>query len=59
VINASLLKQLGPDFQQTYNTVTSLLTTPVMQALNQAVALQKQDPATVASAFLKANHLTS
>lgn len=59
VINASLLKQLGPDFQQTYNTVTSLLTTAAMQALNQAVSLQKQDPATVATVFLKANHLIS
>jgi osmoprotectant transport system substrate-binding protein len=57
VIKASLLKQLGPAFQQTYTAVTSLLTTPAMQAMNQAVAIGKQDPARVAHAFLQANHL--
>lgn len=57
VINSSLLKKLGPGFTQTYDALTSLLTTPVMQALNKAVALDKDDPATVAKAFLQANHL--
>jgi osmoprotectant transport system substrate-binding protein len=57
VINSSLLRQLGPAFQQTYTAVTSLLTTPAMQAMNKAVAIDKQDPASVAHAFLQANHL--
>ncbi|MBO0802149.1 MAG: hypothetical protein J2P25_03620, partial [Nocardiopsaceae bacterium] len=59
VIKASLLKKLGPDFKQTYDKLNSLLTAPAMQALNKAVAVQKLNPAAVASAFLKANHLTS
>jgi osmoprotectant transport system substrate-binding protein len=57
IIKTSLLNQLGPAFQQTYAAVTSLLTTPAMQAMNQAVAIGKQDPAAVAHAFLQANHL--
>jgi osmoprotectant transport system substrate-binding protein len=57
VIKSSLLKQLGPQFQQVYAAVTRLLTTPVMQALNKAVALDQQDPAAVAKAFLQANHM--
>ncbi|MBO0819795.1 MAG: hypothetical protein J2P26_02975 [Nocardiopsaceae bacterium] len=59
VIKSSLLKQLGPQFQQTYAAVTKLLTTPVVQALNKAVALDQEDPNTVAKAFLQANHLVS
>jgi osmoprotectant transport system substrate-binding protein len=57
VIKNSLLKEEGPQFQKTYAQVTDLLTTPVMQALNKAVALDQEDPNTVAQAFLKANHL--
>ncbi|MCL2582244.1 MAG: hypothetical protein FWE35_07290 [Streptosporangiales bacterium] len=57
VIKPSLLAKLGPQFTQTYNKVTALLTTPAMQALNKAVALDQQDPNKVAQAFLKANHL--
>jgi osmoprotectant transport system substrate-binding protein len=57
VIKTSLLKELGPAFQRTYNAVTALLTTPVMQALNKAVAVDKDDPAAVAHAFLQANHM--
>lgn len=57
VIKSSLLKKEGPAFQQTYAKVTALLTTPVMQALNKAVALDQQDPNSVAQAFLKDNHL--
>lgn len=59
VINKSLLDQLGPDFQQAYDSLNALLTTGVMQALNKAVAVDKLDPATVAHDFLKANHLVS
>lgn len=57
IIKTSLLDKLGPAFQQTYDAVTRLLTTPAMQAMNKAVSLDKQDPATVAHAFLQANHL--
>ena len=57
VIKASLLKQLGPKFQSTYAAVTKVLTTPVMQALNKAVAVDKLSPATVAHKFLQENHL--
>lgn len=57
VINSALLKQLGPEFQQTYAKVTALLTTPAMQAMNKAVALDQNDPAVVAHAFLQANHI--
>ncbi|HZE05912.1 MAG TPA: glycine betaine ABC transporter substrate-binding protein [Solirubrobacteraceae bacterium] len=57
VIKTSLLHQLGPAFQSTYASVTKLLTTPAMQALNKAVAIDKLDPATVAHKFLQENHL--
>ena len=57
VINAKLLSQLGPAFQQTYNKVNSMLTTNAMQAMNKAVSVDKQSPATVAKAFLQANHM--
>lgn len=57
VINAKLLTKLGPAFQQTYRAVNRLLTTSAMQAMNKAVALDKQDPAAVAKAFLQANHM--
>jgi osmoprotectant transport system substrate-binding protein len=57
VIKKSLLNQLGPAFPSTYAAVTKLLTTPVVQALNKAVVVDKVSPAQVAHAFLAANHL--
>ena len=57
VINAKLLNQLGPAFQQTYGQLNSLLTTPAMQAMNKAVSVDKQSPAAVAQSFLQANHM--
>jgi osmoprotectant transport system substrate-binding protein len=57
VIKTSLLHQLGPAFQTTYAAVTKLLTTPAVQALNKAVAIDKLAPAAVAHTFLKENHL--
>jgi osmoprotectant transport system substrate-binding protein len=59
VIKKSLLAQLGPAFQSTYAAVTKLLTTPVMQALNKAVVIDKLSPAQVAHTFLADNHLLS
>ncbi len=40
------------------NGVNKLLTTPAMTAMNKAVAIDKQDEATVARQFLTANHVT-
>ena len=57
IIKKSLISSEGPAFTQTLNAVDKLLTDHVMQTLNGAVDLNKQDPNTVAMAFLKANHL--
>lgn len=56
VINTKKLNQLGgPTFMALINKVNSLLTTPAVIAMNKAVAIDKQQPATVAQSFLKAN----
>jgi glycine betaine/choline ABC-type transport system substrate-binding protein len=39
------------------NAVSATLTLPAIVAMNKAVEVDKQNPASVASAFLKANHL--
>jgi osmoprotectant transport system substrate-binding protein len=58
VIDTKKLAQLGGDkFMSIINKVNSLLTVPAITAMNKAVAIDKQPPATVAAAFLKANHL--
>jgi osmoprotectant transport system substrate-binding protein len=57
LVRTSVVKALGPTFTQTVNAVSKLLTTPAIIAMNKAVAVDKQDPAAVAKAFLKANHL--
>jgi osmoprotectant transport system substrate-binding protein len=58
VINTKKLAQLGgPTFMALINKVNSLLTTPAVIAMNKAVAIDKQQPATVAKSFLKANGL--
>jgi len=57
VINSKLLSELGPDFAKIYKKLTDLLTTPVMQALNKGVDVDKGTPQAVANAFLKANGL--
>ncbi|WP_375489488.1 glycine betaine ABC transporter substrate-binding protein [uncultured Jatrophihabitans sp.] len=57
IIKTSKLKQMGPAFSQTLKQVNDLLTTQAIIALNKAVQVDKQDPAKVATAFLKANHL--
>jgi len=59
IIKTSLLNQLGPAFQQTYTSVTNLLTITVMRALNRAVTIDGAIPASVAHSFLLANHLLS
>lgn len=58
VINKTKLRQLGgPRFLNLIDAVNALLTTRAMTAMNKAVAIDKQPPAAVARAFLKANHL--
>jgi len=47
-----------PSLMSTVNSINALLTTPAIIAMNKAVAIDHQQPATVAAAFLKANHLT-
>jgi osmoprotectant transport system substrate-binding protein len=46
-----------PALMSTVNKVNSLLTTPAIIAMNKAVAIDHQQPAAVAAAFLKANGL--
>jgi osmoprotectant transport system substrate-binding protein len=59
VIDKNKLAQLGGDqFMNVINGVNKLLTTPAMTAMNKAVAIDKQDEATVAKQFLTANHVT-
>jgi osmoprotectant transport system substrate-binding protein len=57
IIKASVAKAEGSAFTSTINKVSALLTQTAIIALNSAVELDKQSPATVAKAFLKANHL--
>jgi osmoprotectant transport system substrate-binding protein len=46
-----------PALMPTVNAINKLLTTPAIIAMNKAVAIDHQQPAAVASAFLKANNL--
>ena len=47
-----------PALLSTVDSVNKLLTTPAVVAMNKAVAIDHQQPAAVAAAFLKANHLS-
>jgi osmoprotectant transport system substrate-binding protein len=59
VIDKKKLAQLGgAQFMNVINGVNRLLTTPAITAMNKAVAIDKQDEATVAKQFLTANKLT-
>jgi osmoprotectant transport system substrate-binding protein len=57
VVSRKVLQAEGPAFAQVINAVSAKLTLPAVQAMNAAVALDKQSPAPVAQAFLKANGL--
>jgi len=46
-----------PSLMSTVNSINALLTTPAIIAMNKAVAIDHQQPSTVAAAFLKANNL--
>src|SRR5216684_407862 len=57
VINTKKLNELGGQaFLSIINQVNALLTTPAIIAMNKAVAVDKQQPADVAKAFLQAYH---
>jgi osmoprotectant transport system substrate-binding protein len=57
VIKKSVLAQEGPEFQQTLNDVSKLLTTDAIVAMNKAVQIDQKDPGEVAKAFLQANNM--
>jgi osmoprotectant transport system substrate-binding protein len=57
VVKASVVAAEGPAFEQTIDKVSSLLTLPAIRKMNAAVALDQQNPATVAHEFLAANGL--
>jgi osmoprotectant transport system substrate-binding protein len=57
VVKTSVAKAEGSAFTTTINKVSALLTQKAIIALNSAVEVDKQNPATVAKAFLRANHL--
>jgi osmoprotectant transport system substrate-binding protein len=57
IVKASIASQLGPKFAQTVNKVSALLSQNAIVAMNKAVIVNKADPAAVAKAFLKANHV--
>jgi osmoprotectant transport system substrate-binding protein len=58
IVKASLVQAEGADFAKTVNDVSAKLTLPAILAMNKAVIVDKQDPATVAKSFLAANKLT-
>ncbi|HEY1775009.1 MAG TPA: glycine betaine ABC transporter substrate-binding protein [Solirubrobacteraceae bacterium] len=55
VVQKKLLAKEGPAFAATLNKVDKLLTFPAMQQMNKAVSIDQDQPAAVATAFLKAN----
>jgi osmoprotectant transport system substrate-binding protein len=58
IVKTSLVKALGSKFTTTVNAVSAKLTLNAIVAMNKAVIVDKQSPAAVAKAFLKANGLT-
>jgi osmoprotectant transport system substrate-binding protein len=59
VVRRSVADAQGPEFAQTLDCVSALLTTSVMQDLNKQVQLDGADPAAVAAAFLGRYRVTS
>jgi glycine betaine/choline ABC-type transport system substrate-binding protein len=53
VTDESTVEKAGPDYQATIQKVQQGLTLPVMQELNARVDIDKEDPAAVATAYLK------
>jgi osmoprotectant transport system substrate-binding protein len=57
IVSQKVLAAGGSSFAGTVNAVSAKLTLAAMRAMNKAVAIDKQTPAAVAAAFLKANGL--
>jgi glycine betaine/choline ABC-type transport system substrate-binding protein len=53
ITDQSTVQKAGPDYQATIEKVQKGLTLPVMQELNARVDIDKQDPADVATQYLK------
>jgi osmoprotectant transport system substrate-binding protein len=58
VVRTTVLARQGKAFATTLNAVSKLLTSVAIQRLNATVTIDKQSPATVAKAFLKAHRLS-
>jgi osmoprotectant transport system substrate-binding protein len=57
IVATSLVKAAGPSFVTTVNAVSAKLTQAAILAMNKAVEIDQESPASVAAAFLKANNL--
>jgi osmoprotectant transport system substrate-binding protein len=57
VVSKKVLAAEGPAFSATLNAVSAKLTTQAIQQMNAAAVNDKQDPSSIAKAFLKANGL--
>ncbi|MDJ1137533.1 glycine betaine ABC transporter substrate-binding protein [Streptomyces iconiensis] len=57
VVHKKVLKEQGPEFAKTLNSINALLTEKAVQDLNRAVDTVRLTPSEVAEKFLKANHL--
>jgi osmoprotectant transport system substrate-binding protein len=57
VVKTSLLRSAGPVFTKAVDSVSAKLTLPAIVAMNRAVGVDKQSPASVAKTFLQANGL--
>jgi osmoprotectant transport system substrate-binding protein len=57
IVKTPVAIQAGKTFTTTVNDVSAKLTQEAIVAMNKAVSVDKQDPAAVAKAFLKANGL--
>ena len=57
IVDKKVLSEQGPEFEETLNKVSKLLTIPAIQQMNKAVSVEKQTPSAVAKQFLSANGL--
>jgi osmoprotectant transport system substrate-binding protein len=57
IVKTSVAQAAGPDFGKTVNSVSAKLTQEAIVAMNKAVIVDKQSPASVAKKFLQANGL--
>jgi len=57
IVKTSIARSAGGTFTKTVNAVSAKLTLPAIVAMNKAVSVDKQSPASVAKKFLQANGL--